>query len=122
MAEKLVVIMLNSDPDNPAELFEPIYHATIAASMEYHAEIILSGRAGQLAIRRFAEKIPSPRKTGETIYDLLCEAYQNGVRLKASKFVVQQWGDNLIPEIDEVVSSGYIVGEIMNSNVTTLTY
>lgn len=122
MAEKLVVILLNSDPDNPTELFEPIYHATIAASMEYHAEIILSGRAGQLAIRRFAEKIPSPRKAGETVYDLLCEAYQNGVRLKASKFVVQQWGDNLIPEIDEVVSSGYIVGEIMNSNVTTLTY
>lgn len=122
MAEKLVVILLNSNPDNPTELFEPIYHATIAASMEYHAEIILSGHAGQLAIRRFAEKIPSPRKEGESIYDLLCEAYQNGVRIKASKFVVQQWGDNLIPEIDEVVSSGYIVGEIMNSNVITLTY
>ncbi|MDO4777584.1 MAG: peroxiredoxin [Cardiobacteriaceae bacterium] len=122
MAEKLVVIMLNSNPDNPTELFEPIYHATIAASMEYHAEIILSGQAGQLAIRKFAEKIPSPRKADESIYDLLCEAYQNGVRIKASKFVVQQWGDNLIPEIDEVVSSGYIVGEIMNSNVTTLTY
>ena len=89
MAEKLVVILLNSDPDNPTELVEPIYHATIAASMEYHAEIILSGRAGQLAIRRFAEKIPSPRKADESIYDLLCEAYQNGVRIKASKFVVQ---------------------------------
>ena len=69
MPEKLVVIMLNSNPDNPTELFEPIYHATIAASMEYHAEIILSGQAGQLAIRKFAEKIPSPRKADETVYE-----------------------------------------------------
>ena len=34
MAEKLVVIILNSDPQNSAEILEPVYHATIAASMD----------------------------------------------------------------------------------------
>lgn len=122
MAEKLVVVILNSNPENQSEMVEPIYHATIAASMDYEAEIILAGRAGEIAIRGVAANIESPRKADETVYDLLKEAYQSGVQIKVSKFVVQKWGDNLIAEVSEVVSGGYIVGEIMNSNVTTLTY
>ena len=122
MAEKLVIIILNSDPQNGTEILEPVYHATIAASMDYHTEIILAGRAGELAIRGVADKIESPRKSGETLYDLIKEAYQSGVIIKASKFVVQKWGDNLIAEVSEVVSGGYIVGEIMNNNTTTLSY
>lgn len=122
MAEKLVVIILNSNPENQSEMVEPIYHATIAASMDYHAEIILAGRAGEIAIRGVAEGIESPRKADETIYDLLKEAYQSGVKIKVSKFVIQKWGNNLIPEVEETVSGGYIVEEIMSSNNTTLTY
>ena len=122
MAEKLVVIILNSDPQNSAEILEPVYHATIAASMDYHAEIILAGRAGELAIRGVADNTETGRKAGETLYDLIKEAYQSGVVIKASKYVVQRWGDNLIAEVSEVVSGGYIVGEIMNSNNKTLSY
>ncbi|AXM46102.1 50S ribosomal protein L33 [Dichelobacter nodosus] len=122
MAEKLVIIILNSSPDQSSELVEPIYHATIAASMEYQVEVIFAGRAGELAIRGIANKIHSQRKADETIYDLIKEAYQSGVVFKASKFVVQKWGDNVIAEVSEVVSGGYIIGEIMNHNVTTLTY
>ena len=122
MAEKLVVIILNSDPQNSAEILEPVYHATIAASMDYHAEIILAGRAGELAIRGVADKIETGRKAGETLYDLIKEAYQSGVVIKASKYGVQRWGHNLIAEVSEVVSGGYIVGEIMNSNNKTLSY
>lgn len=122
MAEKLLVVMLNSNPENVYELIEPIYHATIAASMDYQVEIILTGQAGRLALRDVANKIISPRRDNETIYDLFREAYQSGVKIKASKFVTQSWGDNLIPEIDEVVSGGYIIGEIMNPKVRTLSY
>ena len=107
MAEKLVVIILNSDPQNSAEILEPVYHA---------------GRAGELAIRGVADKTETGRKAGETLYDLIKEAYQSGVVIKASKYVVQRWGDNLIAEVSEVVSGGYIVGEIMNSNNKTLSY
>ncbi len=122
MANKLVIIILNSNPENGSEILEPIYHATIAASMDYGAEIIFAGRAGELAIRGVAEKIPSMRKPDETVYDLIKDAYQTGVVIKASKFVVQRWGDNLIAEVSEVVSGSYVVGEIMNGNVTTLSY
>lgn len=122
MANKLVIIILNSNPENGAEILEPVYHATIAASMDYSTEIIFAGRAGELVIRGVAEKIPSMRKADETVYDLIKDAYQSGVVIKASKFVVQRWGDNLIAEVSEVVSGSYIVGEIMNGSVTTLSY
>lgn len=122
MIEKMVVIMLNSDPSNANELLEPIYQAIIAASMDYNVEIIFSGRSGELAIRGVAEKINSPRKENETIYDIIKEAYQSGVKIRASKFVTQKWGEELIPEIDEVVSGGYVIGEIMNDANITLTY
>ena len=122
MPDKLVVILLNSNPQNYLEILEPVYHATIAASMDYHAEIILAGRAGELAIRGVADKTETGRKAGETLYDLIKEAYQSGVVIKASKYVVQRWGDNLIAEVSEVVSGGYIVGEIMNPNNKTLSY
>ena len=122
MANKLIIIILNSNPENGAEILEPVYHATIAASMDYNAEIIFAGRAGELVIRGVAEKISSMRKADETVYDLIKDAYQSGVVIKASKFVVQRWGDNLIAEVSEVVSGSYIVGEIMNGNVTTLSY
>ena len=123
MADKLVVIILNSSLESSAELVEPIYHATVAASMDYRVEVILAGRAGELAMRGAANKIPSQRKPDETIYDLIKEAYQNGVVFKVSKFVTQVWNEkDLIAEGSETVSSGYIIGEIMSPNVRTLTY
>lgn len=123
MAEKLVVIMLNSSLESSAELVEPLYHATVAASMDYKVEVILAGRAGELAMRGVANKIASQRKPDESIYDLIKEAYQNGVVFKVSKFVTQLWNEkDLIAEISETVSSGYLIGEIMSPNVQTLTY
>lgn len=123
MAEKLVVIMLNSSLESSAELVEPLYHATVAASMDYKVEVILAGRAGELAMRGVANKIASQRKPDESIYDLIKEAYQNGVVFKVSKFVTQLWNEkDLIAEISETVSSGYLIGEIMSPNVRTLTY
>ena len=122
MADKLVIIILTPDPQAVLQVIEPIYHATVAASMDYAVEVIFSGAAGHLAIRGVANKIATERKLNETLYDLIKDAYKSGVVFKVSKFVVQKWGDNLIAEISEVVSSGYIVGEIMNPAVKSLSY
>lgn len=34
MAEKLMIVMVNTDPGNPAELGAPFFQATVAAAME----------------------------------------------------------------------------------------
>ncbi|MBR1375853.1 MAG: peroxiredoxin [Cardiobacteriaceae bacterium] len=122
MADKLLIVILNADPNDALQVVEPLYQATVAASMDYTVEVIFSGRAGQLAMRGVANKILTERKIQETVYDLIKDAYKSGVIFKASKFVVQKWGDNLIAEISEVVSTGYIVGEIMNPAIKSLSY
>ena len=57
MAEKLLIIMVNTDPSNNIELGAPFHQATVAAAMEYEVEIILTGRSGELAKKGVAEKI-----------------------------------------------------------------
>ena len=49
MAKKLMIVMVNTDPANPPELGAPFFQASVAAAMEYDVEVVLTGRAGQLA-------------------------------------------------------------------------
>ena len=49
MASKLMIIMVNTDPNNGAELGAPFFQATVAAAMDYEVEVILTARAGELA-------------------------------------------------------------------------
>ena len=46
MADKLMIVMVNTDPRDPAELGAPFFQATVAAAMEYEVEVVLTGRAG----------------------------------------------------------------------------
>jgi predicted peroxiredoxin len=39
MADKLMVVMVNTDPNNPAELGAPFFQATVAAAMEYDSVV-----------------------------------------------------------------------------------
>ena len=38
MADKLMIVMVNTDPANPGELGAPFFQATVAAAMEYEVE------------------------------------------------------------------------------------
>ena len=49
MADKLLIVMVNTDPTNPSELGAPFFQATVAAAMEYEVEVVMTGRAGELA-------------------------------------------------------------------------
>ena len=49
MADKLMIVMVNTDPANGSELGAPFFQATVAAAMEYEVEVILTGRSGDLA-------------------------------------------------------------------------
>ena len=52
MAKKLLIILVNSNPDNPEALGAPFFQATVAAAMDYEVEILMTGRAGELASTR----------------------------------------------------------------------
>lgn len=122
MADKLLIIMVNTDPNNGAELGAPFFQATVAAAMEYEVEVILTGRSGELAVRGVAEKLYIKPDSKQTVYDYIQEAYEAGVKFKVCTPTLELWGDDLIPEVTETIGGAYIISEAMDDNTVTFTY
>jgi len=122
MADKLLIIMVNTDPSNPTELGAPFFQATVAASMEYDVEVLFTGRAGELAKKGFAEGLRVQPDSTRTVYDYIKEAYEAGVRFKVCTPTLEIWGDDLIPEIEETVGGAYVISEAMADGTVTFTY
>ncbi|MDX2503453.1 MAG: DsrE family protein [Gammaproteobacteria bacterium] len=122
MADKLLIIMVNTDPNNGAELGAPFFQATVAAAMEYEVEVILTGRSGELAVRGVAEKLTIKPDSKQTVYDYIREAYDAGVKFKVCTPTLDLWGDDLIPEITETIGGAYVISEAMDDNTVTFTY
>ncbi|MDX1605049.1 MAG: DsrE family protein [Candidatus Competibacterales bacterium] len=122
MAEKLVIIMANADPTSPSAVSAPLFQATVAAAMEYDVELIITGRAGELALKGMAEKIAIPGSDDRTLQTLVQEAHEAGVRIKICTTALSEWGDELIPEVEESVGGAYIISKVMDDHTVTLTY
>ena len=122
MAKKLLIILVNSNPDNPEALGAPFFQATVAAAMDYDVEILMTGRAGELAKKGVAETIKIQERSVHTVYDFIKDAVDAGVVLKVCTPTIEIWGDELIPEIRETVGGGYAITEAMNDETVTFTY
>jgi predicted peroxiredoxin len=122
MAEKLLIIMVNTDPGNPTELGAPFFQATVAASMEYEVEIILTARAGELAKKDFADNLFLQEGSTKSVYEIMKEAHEAGVKFKVCTPTLDLWGDDLIPEIDETIGGAYVISEAMSDGTVTFTY
>jgi predicted peroxiredoxin len=122
MADKLMIIMVNTDPRNPAELGAPFFQATVAAAMEYDVEVILTAGAGELAKRGVAERIQIKEGSGKSVYDFIRDAHEAGVRFKVCTPTLELWGEDLIPEIEETVGGAYVIQRAMEDDVVTFTY
>ncbi len=122
MAEKLMIVMVNTDPGNPAELGAPFFQATVAAAMEYEVEVILTARAGELAIKGVADKLRVQADSPKTVYDFIKDAYEAGVKFKVCTPTLELWGSELIPEIEETVGGAYVISQAMDDDVVTFTY
>ena len=122
MADKLLIVMVNTDPKNNSELGAPFFQAAVAAAMEYEVEVVLTGRAGELAFKGVAENIAVVEKPGKTVYDFIKEAHEAGAVFKVCAPALEVWGDELIPEIEETVGGAYIVNAAMDDKTVTFTY
>ncbi|MCG6953982.1 MAG: DsrE/DsrF/DrsH-like family protein [Burkholderiales bacterium] len=122
MADKLLIVMVNTDPKNPEELGAPFFQATVAAAMEHEVEVVLTGRAGQLAVKGVAEKLHVKEGSPKTVYDFIKDAHEAGVKFKVCTPTLELWGDDLIPEIEETVGGAYVISQAMDDDVVTFTY
>lgn len=122
MANKLMIIMVNTDPSNVPELGAPFFQATVAAAMDYEVEVILTARAGELAKKGVAEKLFVTEGAQKSVYDYIKDAHEAGVRFKVCTPTLELWGDDLIPEIDEIIGGAYVIEQAMDDDVVTFTY
>ena len=122
MPDKLMIVMVNTDPSNPTELGAPFFQATVAAAMEYDVEIILTGRAGELARKGFAETLHVTEGSDKSVYDIIKDAHEAGVKFKVCTPTLELWGQDLIPEIEETVGGAYVISQAMDDDVVTFTY
>ncbi len=122
MADKLMIVMVNTDPANPSELGAPFFQATVAAAMEYEVEVILTARAGELAKKGVAEKLHVQEGSPKSVYDFIKDAHEAGVKFKVCTPTLDLWGNDLIPEIEETVGGAYVIQQAMDDDVVTLTY
>jgi len=122
MADKLIIIMVNTDPSNPSELGAPFFQATVAAAMEFEVEVILTGRSGELAKKGVAEKLFVQEGSDKSVYSFMQDAHEAGVLFKVCTPTLDLWGDDLIPEIEETVGGAYVISEAMDDDTVTFTY
>ncbi len=122
MAEKLMIVMVNTDPKNGSELGAPFFQATVAAAMDLEVEVILTARAGELAVAGVAEKLFVQEGSPKSVYDFIKDAHEAGVKFKVCTPTLELWGNNLIPEIVETVGGAYVIQQAMDEDVVTFTY
>ncbi|MCX7891732.1 MAG: DsrE/DsrF/DrsH-like family protein [Burkholderiales bacterium] len=122
MADKLMIVMVNTDPRDGPELGAPFFQATVAAAMEYEVEVIMTGASGKLAIKGVAEKLFVKEGSPKSVYDFMKDAHEAGVKFKVCTPTLELWGQDLIPEIEETVGGAYVISQAMDDDVVTFTY
>lgn len=125
MADKLLIILINTDPANKLESMPPLNQASVAAAMEYDVEVIFSGQASKLAVVGVAEKlvINKEKDKEKTVYDMIKTIKEAGGVLKICANAAEEWGaENIIEEIEETVGGAYVISEAMDDNTVTMTY
>lgn len=126
MATKLLIILANTDPHNPAELGAPFFQATVAAAMDYEVEVICTAASGILMKKGEAEKLVVKAGSPKTVYDFIKDAHEAGAVFKSCSpnlDLFDMTTDDLIPECSGVVGGAYLIEQIMEDDeVKVLTY
>lgn len=125
MAEKLIIVMANSDPRNGEELGAPIFQASVAAAMEFEVEVICTATAGKLLKKGVAEKLTVKEGSPKTVYDFIKDAHEAGVKFftcSPNLDLFDMTEEDLIPECEGVVGGAYLIEQVMDDDTKVLTY
>ncbi len=126
MAEKLVIIMVNSDPKNGEELGAPFFQATVAAAMDYEVEVVCTATSGRLMKKGEAEKLVVKDGSPKSVYDFIKDAHDAGVKFyccSPNLDLFDMTEDDLIPECEGIVGGAYVIEQVMEDDDTrVLTY
>jgi predicted peroxiredoxin len=106
MAEKLIIVMANTDPRNGEELGAPIFQATVAAAMDYEVDVICTATSGRLMKKGVAEKLFVKEGSPKSVYSFIQDAHEAGAKFyccSPNLDLFDMTQDDLIPECEGIV-------------------
>ena len=125
MSQRLLIVLLNTDPRNPEELGAPFYHAAVAAAMDYEVDVVCTATAGRLMVKGVADAIRITGSSDKTVHDWIRDAHDHGARFWACPanlelFDIQE-GD-LIAECAGMMGAAAMIRDVMEGECRVLTY
>jgi predicted peroxiredoxin len=125
MTDKLLIMMVNTDPSNVEELGAPIFQASVAAAMEYEVEVVCTATSGKLMKKGVAENLYVKEGSPKSVYDFIKDAHEAGVKFyccSPNLDLFDMTADDLIPECEGIVGGAHIIEQIMEEDIKVLSY
>ncbi len=126
MAEKLIIVMANTDPRNGEELGAPIFQASVAAAMDYEVDVICTATAGRLMKKGVADKLVVKEGSPKSVYSFIQDAHEAGVKFyccSPNLDLFDMSEEDLIPECDGIIGGAHLIEQVMEDDDTrVMTY
>lgn len=125
MADKVIIMLVNLNPDVPGTLGTPFFQAAVAAAMDMEVEIYFAARSTRLLLRDYAESIFPGEAREKTLYSFMQDAHEAGAKFYACAGAAAEHHldeNNTIPELDGVRGGAAFIGAAAEDGVITLTY
>lgn len=125
MTQRLLIVLLNTDPRNVEELAAPFYHAAVAAAMDYEVDVVCTATAGKLMMKGVAAALRVKAGDPKTVYDWIKEAHEHGAKLWACPANLDLFDvteADLIPECNGMMGAAAMIKDIMDGDCRVLTY
>ena len=126
MADKLLIIMVNTDTRNGEELGAPFFQATVAAAMDYEVEVVCTATSGKLMKKGVADKLVVKEGSPKTVYDFIKDAHEAGAKFfccSPNLDLFDMTADDLIPECEGIIGGAAVIEKVMeDDDLKVLTY
>ena len=125
MKNRLLIMLMNTDPRNVEELAAPFYYAAVAAAMDYEVDVLCTATAGKLMLKGIAEALRLKTGEAKTVYDWIKEAHGHGARFwacPANLELFDKTESDLIEECSGLMGAAAMVRDIMEEECKVLTF
>ena len=125
MTQRLLILLVNTDPRNVEELGAPFYYAAVAAAMDYEVDVLCTATAGKLMFSGVAEQLTIKPGDPMTVYGWIKEAHGQGARFWACPANLELFDKteaDLIPECSGVMGAAAMIQGVMDGSCRVLTF
>ena len=112
MADKLIIVMANTDPRNGEELGAPIFQATVAAAMDYDVDVICTATAGRLMKKGVADELFVKEGSPKSVYSFIQDAHEAGAKFyccSPNLDLFDMSKEDLIPECEGIIGGAHLI-------------